>query len=197
MSEILKSEIDDINKLIEQKARGAKLRPIIKKLHQLKDELNENSQSRAKLVISSYRQYVKESSKNVVNLFANEQSKWFEYLDGQEMTSEYAERFPSVHFEDEEASGNNDEKQFPTVESHTAEKLNHKDQEAEASTTNDVAGRSSQVQHDHNNLKTSDGDLQHDGCDSAEDADGALVRVNLAQNNMCLRTSSKMIPNFH
>ena len=48
------------------------------------------------------------------------------------------------------------------------------DQEVETSTTNDVAGRSSQVQHDHNNLKTSDGDLQHDGCDSADDADGAV-----------------------
>ena len=53
--------------------------------------------------------------------------------------SEY-EKFPSAHFEDGEASGKNDEKQLPTVESHTAEKLNHEDQELEASTTNDVAG---------------------------------------------------------
>ena len=121
MSENLKSGIDDIDKLIDQKAPGANLRPIINKLHQLKNELIENNQSRAELVISRYRQYVKDSSKHIVNLFANEQSKWSEYLDESEKTFEYAERFPSLHFEDEDekASGKNGEKQLPTLKSHT------------------------------------------------------------------------------
>ena len=44
----------------------------------------------------------------------------------------------------------------------------------EIGTTNDVAGISSHEQHDHYNLKTSDVDLQHDGCDGADDAGGSV-----------------------
>ena len=68
----------------------------------------------------------------------------------------------------------NDEKQLPTVEYHTAEKLNHEDQEMEASTTSDAAGRCSHEQFDHSNLKTRDGGLQHDDSDGADDAGGTV-----------------------
>ena len=43
-----------------------------------------------------------------------------------------------------------------------------------ANFTNDVAGRSSHEQHEHNNLKASDGYLQRDDSDGADDAGGAV-----------------------